>query len=501
MRSLGMNYLEKTCPKCKNICKIEDFPIINKKTEVRYTYCSSCKKQEQREQYAKYRDERKQKASAYYDKNKENILLHRAEKKETINEYNRNWRKNNRLKIKEYNSIYKKENKALVKKYKQDNKAVIRVKQREYQKRKRKEDPRFYLSISIRKRFAEMLKYREWSKENTFAQYIGCSKEFLVKHIESQFKPGMTWENKGEFWHIDHIIPLASAQNEKQMYELCHYTNLQPLEARTNESKNNKMLKCWQKFKRDLHLEEDTLKYPLDLKCTDFTLEHEKFSPEHRQFIEKYEWLGTAGFGVKWVFTARWKGELAGVVMLSEPAENQFGEFEAYIQRGAASAWSPKNLNSKLVSFACKWMIKNTNKRIFTAYSDPEAGEIGTIYQACNFDYLGRKFGSKYSYILSNGRKVSRRHFINASMFRKYAKELGIQWNPQWVSSTGFLNYKEVSKELKIYALAQIKSVKKVESLLKHKYVLLLNYGKQKIKKSWESLPYPKREAVTSEKI
>lgn len=491
-----MNFSEKTCPKCKNIYNVEDFPIINKKTGARYTYCSSCKKQEQRDQYAKYREQRKQKASNYYAKNKENILLNRAEKKEAINEYNRNWRKNNRLKIKQYNQAYKKENKNLIKKYKQDNKDQFRIKQREYQKRKRKEDPRFYLSLSIRKRFAEMMKSREWSKENILAQYIGCSKDFLVKYIEAQFEPGMTWENKGKVWHLDHIVPLASAQNEQQMYELCHYTNLRPFEARQNESKNNKMIKCWQKFKRDIHLQQDSEIYPLDLKCSDFILSNEKFNPEHRQFIEKYEWLGTAGFGVKWVFTARWNGHLAGVVMLSEPAENQFGETEAYIQRGAASAWSPKNLNSKLVSFACKWMVKNTNKRIFTAYSDPEAGEIGTIYQACNFDYLGQKFGSKYSYVLNNGRKVSKRHFINASMFRKYAKELGITWNKEWVSSTGFLKYKEVPKELKSHALSQIKAVKKVESVLKHKYVLLINYGKNKIKKTWTSLPYPKREVI-----
>jgi hypothetical protein len=37
----------------------------------------------------------------------------------------------------------------------------------------------------------------------------------------------MSWDNLGE-WHIDHIIPLASANTEKEMIDLCHYTNLQP---------------------------------------------------------------------------------------------------------------------------------------------------------------------------------------------------------------------------------------------------------------------------------
>ena len=35
---------------------------------------------------------------------------------------------------------------------------------------------------------------------------------------------------------------------------------------------------------------------------------------------------------------------------------------------------------------------------------------------------------------------------------------------------------------------------KKVKQTPKGKYVLLLNYGKNKCKKLWESQPYPKRE-------
>jgi hypothetical protein len=35
---------------------------------------------------------------------------------------------------------------------------------------------------------------------------LNLSIEDLKKHIESQFQPGMSWENYGE-WHIDHVIP------------------------------------------------------------------------------------------------------------------------------------------------------------------------------------------------------------------------------------------------------------------------------------------------------
>jgi hypothetical protein len=58
---------------------------------------------------------------------------------------------------------------------------------------------------------------------------------------EEKFTEGMSWDNKNE-WHIDHIIPLSSAQTEEELYKLCHYTNLQPLWAEDNLRKSNKIV-------------------------------------------------------------------------------------------------------------------------------------------------------------------------------------------------------------------------------------------------------------------
>ena len=51
----------------------------------------------------------------------------------------------------------------------------------------------------------------------------------------------MNWDNHGE-WHIDHIIPLSSANTEEELIKLCHYTNLQPLWAEDNLSKSDKII-------------------------------------------------------------------------------------------------------------------------------------------------------------------------------------------------------------------------------------------------------------------
>lgn len=67
-------------------------------------------------------------------------------------------------------------------------------------------------------------------------QLIGCSLNFLRSHLERQFKRGMTWQNYGSKWHIDHIIPLSkfNLRDPNQQMAACHYSNLQPLDAWTN---------------------------------------------------------------------------------------------------------------------------------------------------------------------------------------------------------------------------------------------------------------------------
>jgi hypothetical protein len=59
--------------------------------------------------------------------------------------------------------------------------------------------------------------------------HIGCSLQEFRDHLEAQFKPGMTWENHGE-WEIDHIVPVryGNPTLEEQFARL-HFTNTQPL--------------------------------------------------------------------------------------------------------------------------------------------------------------------------------------------------------------------------------------------------------------------------------
>ena len=70
---------------------------------------------------------------------------------------------------------------------------------------------------------------------------LGYSRNEFFAHMEALFKPGMSWQNHGE-WHIDHIKPVASFIREgnldlKQVHALA---NLQPLWASENMKKGAK---------------------------------------------------------------------------------------------------------------------------------------------------------------------------------------------------------------------------------------------------------------------
>ena len=98
-----------------------------------------------------------------------------------------------------------------------------------------------------------------------------------------------------------------------------------------------------------------------------------------------------------------------------EYAENQ-GVWNKYdytgkiilLNRGVCLHWTPKGTNSHLISEAVKQLPMKYE--VVTATVDPDAGEIGTIYQACNWHYVGalRKAKTRENYII-NGKKYGSR--------------------------------------------------------------------------------------------
>lgn len=127
-----------------------------------------------------------------------------------------------------------------IKKWRSENLNKYRQYQNKYGKAKRKNDPVHCAQVRVRVRIRSFMKRSNHLKESNTLSMIGCTWEELSRHIESKFSGGMSWANRN-LWHIDHVIPLASAKSVEEVVKLCHYTNLQPLWAEDNLKKGAKI--------------------------------------------------------------------------------------------------------------------------------------------------------------------------------------------------------------------------------------------------------------------
>lgn len=111
----------------------------------------------------------------------------------------------------------------------------------QYVKERSKIDPMFKIRINTRNLIRLYLKNKGYTKKSKTQEILGCDFETFKKHIERQFKKGMTWDNYSE-WHLDHIYPVSLAKEEQHLIELNHYTNFRPMWATDNISKGNKIV-------------------------------------------------------------------------------------------------------------------------------------------------------------------------------------------------------------------------------------------------------------------
>lgn len=262
----------------------------------------------------------------------------------------------------------------------------------------------------------------------------------------------------------------------------------EPAELRTYDKDH-----CWQYEIRLRNKERDLLSCGLteeetsSLRVGDFV-----FQPlttrwertEAKYFIRRHEWLGNLSQYTTHWFGAYYKGHLAGVLLFNLPNafSKMLGEntpnLERLISRGACISWSPKNLASAMIMYATNWLARNTQYRLFTAYSDPMARELGTVYQACNFFYLGQTAGASMRYLNPyTGNIVSDRFFRQRSAYRRYCDELGIEWQPEWASDTGMdwdAVPDNVAKQLREFSRLKQAGAEQVPVPLKHKYAMVL---------------------------
>ena len=108
-------------------------------------------------------------------------------------------------------------------------------------------------------------------------------------------------------------------------------------------------------------------------------------------------------------------GELGGAVVYADEASENLGVWNRYgftgkiitLARGACLPWAHPHAASKLIRRSMDLLPERY--KIVTATVDAFAGEVGTIYQACGFDYVGTMRQGGRALIRVNGKHLSER--------------------------------------------------------------------------------------------
>lgn len=225
----------KICSKCKRELPIEQFGIDKHTLDGLNCRCKDCSRKSSQEFYQTERGK----------------LIHRNSQKRYSNT------EKGKITNKKYYSKYRQTEKGKekiredVKRFRQTEKGKILYKKSrerwrklhltEYRREKYQNNIDFKIRTLLRGRLQYALKNNQKSAHTL--ELLGCSLDELKVHLEQQFEPGMTWENYGTEWHIDHIVPcsyfdLTKEENQRICF---NYRNLQPLWARDNYKKSDEV--------------------------------------------------------------------------------------------------------------------------------------------------------------------------------------------------------------------------------------------------------------------
>jgi hypothetical protein len=173
------------------------------------------------------------------------------------------------------------------------------------------------------------------------------------------------------------------------------------------------------------------------------TVERVPFA-EAKAIILRYEWLRSMPTGTRACYGLRSpSGELLGVAAFARgPAPEsadlcgpEHRDLTICLARGACVHWAPPNAASFLIARACELAAQQFGWRIFFAYADPTAGEIGAVYQACNWLYLGVGVGRRSR--SGRWRFFSRREGkwrAERTLRKRRLKLADLRAHPEWVA-------------------------------------------------------------------
>lgn len=156
-----------------------------------------------------------------------------------INEYNRT----NRRQISDRQKKYYQANWSRIhgvqRKYRKVNVDKIRESNSAYVKNRIRTDPIFKLRAVLRQ-CTRRVKVKFGVKSRT-AQLLGCTWVEAHAYLIQTAITNYGFYDEGQFYHIDHVVPLSSATTEGEAAALCRIHNLQYLTPSDNLAKSDQL--------------------------------------------------------------------------------------------------------------------------------------------------------------------------------------------------------------------------------------------------------------------
>lgn len=141
--------------------------------------------------------------------------------------YFKRWYLANKESVKKKADLWAKNNPERARENKRRSAAKNKKARAVYMANKRAANVSFRILGNLRSRLNSALRRKKVVKSARTLELLGCDLATLRAHLESQFQPGMTWENIGE-WQTDHRRPcrVFDFRDPKQQQECFHFTSL-----------------------------------------------------------------------------------------------------------------------------------------------------------------------------------------------------------------------------------------------------------------------------------
>jgi len=215
------------CYRCKHDLPITEFPADSTRPTGLFPWCRRCKAVSDKCNYTKHRTKYLARRRAAYKLDPERVLTR------TRKSYLEHIDARHAASL-HYRQTHKAEITARAVRYRAAHKQARNA----HSRRRRATDICYKLSVYLRSRLGKCLTRQ--TKAGSAVRDLGCTLLELKLHLERRFTSGMAWGNYGpRGWHIDHIVALASFDlcDPEQFKQAVHYTNLQPLWAKDNYTK------------------------------------------------------------------------------------------------------------------------------------------------------------------------------------------------------------------------------------------------------------------------